>query len=204
MKLTSNQARAAREKLGISQATVCRETGISRNIMSAFEQEKIVLLDDMQLRLGEFFADHGIEIGEGGEVLVEGNAANDDDASELPSALDGWPEDNHIRDGFCIPSSLGADVVGELLVELAEVDAEIQSLTQTGCSTGWLDRYSEECDAQVERLLLLCVRWRDIVLALRGYSPELDSGGLKQSVSKEFVGDRIAKKLRRAGLIREH
>ena len=186
MKLTTNHARAARESLGLSQAAVCRETGISRNIMSAFEQRKIVLGDEMQNRLVEFFAERGVEVAGALDGPTAGIAV-DEGVAISPAQV----RDYQIVDGFCVPSGLDPDRVEELLVQLDKVGSDISVLKSTACTTGMFDRYSDHCDSQFERLLLLCAKWRDIVLELHGYESELSVGTFKKHASDERLGDRV-------------
>lgn len=194
MKITTKQARAAREYLGLSQAAVCKGTGISRNIMSAFEQKKIVLGDEMQDRLRNYFVEKGAEIPEPDAVDVP-SSDQPDHRSTLSTIVE--DRDFQIIEGFCVPAGLSRDAVEDLFAELEEVEEEIDELRLRECAGGIIGRYSDTCDAEFERLLLLCAQWRDMVLAIHGH--EMDFKADQEGVPRTLSG-RITEAAQNLGL----
>ena len=174
MSITAAEAKMARANLGLSQAAVCKATGIPRNIMSAFEQRKIVLLDDMQAELAEFFESKGYSIEEVDEVSDPDSVVLADEEDLVGSA----PRigDLVFRDGFCIPQGLDLDVADELLDEVHEIEGEIDANLETPVKDGALFfgfEPTERSQALNERLILLHARLGAIVRSIQGRGPNL-------------------------------
>lgn len=162
MQITAAETKLARSQLGLSQMAVCKATGIPRNIMSAFEQKKIVLLDDMQSDLVNYFESQGLD-------STASEAANDSESSfeSAPGPHDG---DLFVRDGFCIPSGLDLDNIDETLVQVHDIETEIDdSLSYRVHEDGFIFKsMSDRSRARHERLVLLYVKWACLVQRLHG------------------------------------
>ena len=168
MSITAAEARMARAKLGLSQAAVCKATGIPRNIMSAFEQRKIALLDEMLTQLAEFFESEGYSI-EGSDTADDPDSVVLADEVDL---VDSAPKigDLVYRDGFCIPQGVELDIADELLEEVHEIEGEIDANLDTPVSDDGFFSFkpAESSQALNERLVLLHARLGAIVRNLLG------------------------------------
>lgn len=171
MKITATETIQTRNSLNLSQAAVAKATGIPRNIMSAFEQQKILLLDDMQVSLVDFFGSQGIELS------ADLEADNDPEfgADEFQTDSARPPQDNHpdfrIVDGYCVPSGMGQVLVEEKMAQIHDTEAQINSLLQEKVEAGGFfeDRPSNSSEAGHQLLLALHVKWACLVRQLHGH-----------------------------------
>lgn len=207
MNITANDAKASRTKLGLSQAAVAKATGIPRNIMSAFEQRKIVMLDEMQIALVDFFESKGLTLEGSGAANEASFGAPEGRFSEERSLEE--DSDVRIRDGFCIPVGLDLDDVDELLEQVHDTETEIEcSLSYEVVDDGFFSKsIASDSQARHERLVHLYTRWACLVQRLHGrplaISPcdlsEIDKWPkdqyqlMRQMLAKEFgVADKAA------------
>ncbi len=179
MMLDNNQVRKARDELGISQASLARQAGVNRTVLSSFETGQIALRDRVAEKLFHFFQAQGVELDDVEEAIAKSAHARSD---KLP----------RIVDGILVAPALDREVVEDLFDELAKIENEIQMTESTECHRGLLGGFTSACDETFKRLLLLYARWRQTVVTLRGQSVDARTG---KEDSVLLLSDRLALEL---------
>ncbi len=170
MTITAQEAIAARGKLGLSQSFAAEQTGIPRNIMSAFEQQKIVMLDGMQEKLASFFEARGYNFEEPASTGKSDDVAASDEADDA-EAKKRRPTDIRIRDGFCVPIGLKLSAVDKLLDEVRRIDNQIEKLLTKKVEGGLIFTETPTRKAkEIHNVLVsLYAKWACAVKRLHGH-----------------------------------
>ena len=123
--ITSDQARDARTKLGISQGKVAASAGLNRAYLSLFENGKFLLSDPDRQKLRSYYTDMGIE-------FDDRDKSDFEDFDESGSAADQVEQRGGVRvmDGFAIPSAADTEEIDSLLAEYATNREMISNLCQ--------------------------------------------------------------------------
>lgn len=127
--LTAQQSRSARAKLGVSQSTVAKATGINRSQLALFEVQKYLLAGDQLEALREYYEEGGYRFGQGKALAVPPEASDEDSADEADAS------DFAARDSFLVGAGLDEEEVEARLQEIAANDEAIASLAQAKALT---------------------------------------------------------------------
>ena len=159
----------AREKLGLSQASVSRETGINRSYLSRFESG-VQLLSDANLQaLQDHYATTGFDFSSAADTTDDEQQLNDYGNPEV------LRESVTILDGFQIPEDLLAVDAEELLTELERNEEYIRSQLIT---TPKIGLFGVDQDDLIHKLMLIGLH------GLRCYSIVQELQGKEQVFSK--------------------
>lgn len=162
--LTPNESTTARVSLGLSQASVARDTGINRVYISQFEGEKRILDDSELHSLRDHYIANGWEPSDELEPSTEENI-NQLETSEPPVRI--W-------DGFLVPNLMPVDEVENLLDEYHNTKARISELEKEGVSRGIFGGlYEQETFNKSVKVMLHYVLLHRIVLQLQGRTDEI-------------------------------
>lgn len=170
MTITAQEAIAAREELKVSQSATAEATGIPRNIMSAFEQQKIVMLDEMQEKLVSFLEARGYDFKRNLKGGKSGNRPQVDGAEGTRAKKRRSP-DIRIRDGFCVPIGLKLAAVDKLIEEVHQIDRKIEGLLKKKVEGGVIFSKTPTRKAVESHnvLVSLYAKWACAVKRLHGH-----------------------------------
>ena len=163
----------ARESLGLSQASVSRETGLNRTYLSRFESGVQILSDDSLQALQDHYATSGFDFALIADIPESKQQLNDYGNPEISR------ESCTIIDGFLIPEGLLSAEAEELLIELESNEEYIRTQLSTPPKLGLFGVDQEDLS---QRLLLIGLR------GLRCYSIVQELKGIEQ-VFSELNGD---------------
>jgi len=187
--LTPTQAKAARIKLGISQANIANLLDMNRSYLSQFETGKYILPDKDLDALREHYETEGYDF-------------SDDEpqpTKEPANKAVGDNTDNHVRlmDGFAVPDYLAPDLVEDLLFEYEDNIQKINKL----CVYNIRKNHTEEPffgdsfvrkdahDQLTRDALILMARNFNIVEELRGHESCLSVDSIDNAATTgEFIG----------------
>ncbi len=171
--------------------------------MSAFEQQKVMLLDEMQETLIEFFEGRGVTVD-----TIEGFRQDEITGETAPVfSSDSFDPDFYIVDGLCVPA--GMDEAEGLLAQIHDTESEIEDSLSYAVGDGGIftKSISDLSRDRHERLILLYARWASLVQRLHGRSrsvvpcnsseidawPEDQYQLMRQTLAKEFfAADEVA------------
>lgn len=150
--LTAKQARGARESLGLSQGRVSVDTGVGRTYLSQFECGKLILGDNQQHALRDYYEAQGIAFEESPE-----------DDPLLPG-----PNGSRIRDGFLMPDNFEPDHAEALLSEIVENSERANTLLTNIAPQGFFGPDESACRRDCREAVLLMARNWHLVETLQG------------------------------------
>lgn len=178
--LTAEQARQARESLGLSQRRVSAETGLARNVLGLFEAQRVVPEDDFLETLRDFYNGEGAELAE----PVEDDVPPEQPPSPGPQPGNGGKpaarstsgrRDVRVVDGFAVPVGMEPAQVESLLDAIGGIQDELETLLAQpvefdaglfGRSVS--DPPTEESRKTQQRIRLLMARGYCLVRQLQG------------------------------------
>lgn len=170
--LTPELSAQARSELGLSQAKVSKEIGLSRGYLSQFESGKRVLADDQVSALQEYYLSAGWKpADEQEEKPVE--------ASVL------------IIDGLVVAGQIDGSI-DDLMQEYYDTKSEIDKLRSADIQRGWfggLDHEAAEEDGK--KLLLLYRRLDEIKDILQGRAQSSQEVGIIEEDDIQTLGEYI-------------
>jgi transcriptional regulator with XRE-family HTH domain len=172
--LNSQQAKTARETLGISQGKLASELNINRSYLSQFESGKRLLADKELNLLREYYEENGYEFID--SPTNEGNGIR-------------------IMDGFALPAGVNDMDADIILTEYAENMEKIQLLSEkdikinSGIFSDSID--DDDKEAKTRQLLCLMARNYTLIEQLQGREtispcPSSDIAKVKTTTS-EFI-----------------
>lgn len=161
--LTPNQVIQARASAGnMSQSALATGARLNRNILSAFEQGRLVLGDELTERIRAFFDAHGVNLSDSSVGAPEPDTQVQAHSSNNETGL------RHV-DRFQVPASLTEDEIEDRLDELFRTEAEIRSLLTTPNEPGWFSP-DEQFETAKPKLFANLAAWHFQVLSLQGWS----------------------------------
>ena len=163
----------ARESLGLSQASVSRETGINRTYLSRFESAVQILSDSDLQSLQDHYANLGFEFSEIAGIENTEHDLNDDGNQIVPR------ESCTIIDGFLIPDGIDSLKVEDLLDELKRHEEFIESELSTPPITSIFGTDERDLRRRLRLLGLRGLRCYSIVQKLKG----------REQVFSQLTGD---------------
>lgn len=148
--LGANQAKEARENLGLSQGKVATDLQFNRSYLSQFESGKRLFVDEDLKRLRDYYENQGYEF------------------VDTPTL-----ETNGIRamDGFAVPHSVSTEEADNILTEYAENSEHIRRLAseEIGTSLFFGDVDEKDREQKTRRLLCLMARNYSLIEQLHGH-----------------------------------
>ncbi len=182
--LPSQVINARTENNNMSQAALAREVGLNRNILSAFEQGKLLLGPEMQASIVDFFEGVGVSIAP---------ATQHRDSNGSESAVDRLV----CVDRFQSPASMDEDLRQRLVGEIVILESVISESLCAPVELGFFGGISEESSGQHDQLLVCIAAWFDRVRTLQGWSSfSADASNevsQKPASHAEWLGAQVAK-----------
>lgn len=165
--LSGEQAKQARNELGLSQRAVASGAKVNRPFLSKFERGEVIVDDDFQQQLRDYLESSGYE-------FPDPDSENED-SIDLPTVP--GPAGFYVMDGFLVAASLPAEQAEIILDEFHQVKTEIESiqcqpLAFENDDWDWWDEdpeFTAECQQDSQRLVLLMARAYNLVHKLKGF-----------------------------------
>jgi len=159
---TPSILKQAREKLGLSQTSVSKETGLNRTYLSRFESGVQILPDHNLQDLQDHYAAMGFDFSEIADTENDHQEPNEDGMPTVPR------ENCTIIDGFLIPDGISSLEVEELLDELRHHEDFIESELKKAPISGLLGIDSGNLKRKLRLIGLRGLRCYSIVQKLKG------------------------------------
>ena len=159
---TPSTLKQARESLGLSQASVSRETGINRSYLSRFESGVQIFPDADLQSLQDHYASQGFDFSKIAETENIEQATNQFGNPTVPRGS------CTIIDGFLIPDGANSLEVEEILDELKRHEEIIESELRTPPITGLFGTDERDLRRRLRLIGLRGLRCYSIVQQLKG------------------------------------
>lgn len=164
--LTGAQCQFARNKLGLTQAKLARDVGVSRSQIANFETngERFTPSLEVRKKLREYFEDQDSDIGEDLDAVAGGAAEESAPASAISSKAMAYVQ--RLTAAGCFRMSVDLPEVqrDRLLDEMERVRDRLEEIAETRAKPGVFDPFDAatdelitEADGLVKRFGFLCI-----------------------------------------------
>lgn len=188
--LTSDEAKAARVALGISQARAAGLADISRTYLSQFENGRLVLPDEQLRRLRSLYERQGHNFGD--RATPDPDVVADDFDPLIGDSLTSLQ--CRFVDGFAVPAAVEDDEADAILSEYTENSARVRELcAQPAGFFDWdaEDQKREAISLMVRNFALVeSMQGRDSVLGDKDHESDT-VGGMIRTELAQYVPDSL-------------
>lgn len=184
--LLPSELKAARAENHMSQAALASALGMNRNILSAFEQGKLLFGAEMQQEIVDFFQGKGIDI----DLAV----ANPNE----------FPEDISVTglihfDRFQIPPAMPEETRERILDDIIKLETLIISLQEEPFETRIFGGFTEHTENIHQKLLVAMAAWYCRARSLQGWDSiqpcRASEASDEPKTHAEWVGQQIGEPL---------
>lgn len=149
--LTSEQSRAARRELALSQKDVITQTGVQAYKLKQFEAGSFRPDVATLKKLRDFYESQGVNFDELDAYINGGSPTARVDVPAEPAPLK--PGYTHTpRPGFLVSADLPATVIDGLMSDMEESDDRIAEIVKSTCQTGLFGGMTDATEASVQEL----------------------------------------------------
>lgn len=187
--LTSQQAKQARQVLGLSQGKVAGELGINRTYLSQFENGRYVFDDKVLTKLRDYYQQNGFDLPSTLDEPVSDNLGEWDAESDVDRQV--VTTGVRVMDGFVVPDQTAEADVDDILTEYTENSHLIRTLCKGAVKRGFFGIDEDDLSEREHQLLVLMARNYTLVEQLHGH----ETVHPRDVAELETIGDSVAREL---------
>jgi len=193
--LTSQQAKQARQVLGLSQGKVAGDLEVNRTYLSQFENGRYLFDDAVLTRIRDYYQLCGFDFAEPPEIVPD-EADVMDAGSE--TGYQSAPPSVRVMDGFVVPHQADETDVDDILTQYAQNRRFIRELCQSAVKQGFWDINEDDLSERKHRLLVLMARNYTLIEQLHGHETVRPGDGrevetIGDSVAREFAKHKVSR-----------